>query len=146
MNELDIFLRDYEPKSLMNILGGCLKHKKLKGYTLVSESNIRKLICGKTYLKYIKNTEGGDVTKIRSGGILLAGGILTKNGFNKNDDPKKWTHLMLKKAMHDEEDNFFTYVIKISNYHLFYKLFSSEMTNESLRKMAIDMKAEYKKK
>ena len=140
--DIDTFLKNYEPLRPENILNNCLKNKKLHGYSILSKNTLSILVPGKTYVKYMKNTENGNMTMIKSGGILLSGGVLKKNGLKNIDDQTKWTHLMLKNVSGTDHNNLdgYVYVINIMKYHIFYKLFSSEIMYQSILNMAIEMK------
>jgi len=142
--DLDDFLKNYIPKSSEDALKLCLKNKKLKGYNILSKKTIKEIIPGKTYIKYIKNTANYDVEELQSGGIFVAGGISQKNGFKHMEKSIDWTHLMLKICKYDDNSqndaDAYVFVIKISNFHIFYKLFDEILNGNSMRDFIVELK------
>lgn len=139
---LDNFLDTYEPIDSQKILSHYLKNKKLRHYAILNNNLYNDVVLGKTYIKYIKN-EYSPGLKIYHGGILLSGGLYTKYGYKSCSDYKKWTHCMLKNkytpAGIESKKEEYIFIIKISKYHLFYKLFSEEKSNRDMKKMFIDL-------
>lgn len=138
--DLDIFLKNYVPSSPENALNECLKNKKLKGYQILSKRTMKDIIAGKTYIKYIKNTVNYDMNLLQTGGIFIAGGISQKSGFKHIDIPTDWTHLMLKLHKGGENNlDAYVFVIKIINFHIFYKLFDEVLDNNTMREFIVQL-------
>lgn len=138
---LDDFLANYKPKKLD--LSYYLKCPKLKNYTFM-DNNIDALVPLKTYVKYVKideeNTDKKYNTHIKSGGILLAGGIY-RDKFIKRTNNKTWTHLMLKydpSKITDDNGNIvdgrldepIIFTIKIASNYIFYKKFGNDKRDQ----------------
>uniref|UniRef100_A0A6C0C8L3 Uncharacterized protein n=1 Tax=viral metagenome TaxID=1070528 RepID=A0A6C0C8L3_9ZZZZ len=137
--DLNNFLESYVPKSSENALKGCLCDKRLQGYQILSKKNMKDLIAGKTYIKYIKNGIGYDMKLLQTGGIFVAGGMSQKNGFKHTEIPEEWTHLMLKLRKGEEEDDAHVFVVKILNFYIFYKLFDEVLNNNTIRDIMVKL-------
>lgn len=135
--DLNNFLADYKPKKMD--LSCYQKCDKLKKYIYLN-NQIDNLIPFKTYIKYIKYDDAFKNNKydthIKSGGILLAGGVY-RDKFIKKMDNTKWTHLMLKydpsKVINEDGNlvdgrltNPIIFVIKIANNYVFYRKFEND--------------------
>jgi hypothetical protein len=138
--DVDMFLKNYVPASPENVLNERLKNnKKLKGYQVLSKKTINNMVIGKTYIKYIKNTVNYDMKYLQSGGILIDGGTSQKNGFKHLENPADWTHLMLKLQKGDNNTDAYVFVIKILNFHIFYKLFDEVTDNNTMREFIVQL-------
>ena len=137
------FLNNYKSKSLANELEPYLKCKKLQNYILLTQSNKTNLIHQQTYIKFIKIEESFKdklySTHIRSGGILLNGGMMHNDKFKKLDDKNKWTHLLLKYDPAPKVNNKgkviqariepHIYVISLKKCYVFYKIYNTKRNN-----------------
>ena len=116
MNELDKILREFDTRNTVNdfftsigINGHVRSGKeidlkpymaleKMRGYKLLYRNNKSVLIEFNTYIKYIRREDAfkdNDLKMHIRGGMFLGGGVMIDGHFEKNDEPKKWTHLML---------------------------------------------------
>lgn len=136
------FLSTYKPKTIDSFIDKYLQSDKLKGYSFYDGSV--ELIQQKTYIKYVKICEVGEnilFDKIKSGGILLAGGISPQGFFNSTSDYKTWTHLLLKyrrsgsAGKKDLTENI--YQINIKKNYIFYCF--TENHNDLLKQMFIEL-------
>lgn len=134
--DLESFLKGYKPKKKKMDLSPYTKCDKLKSYTMLTSKNMDDVEEAITYIKYIPV---GDALKdkkysdhIKCGGILLAGGIYDEGKFKAQKDRSMWTHLHLKfvpfpkinrRGVREYVYEDHAFYIKISNYHLFYKIF-----------------------
>ena len=132
--DLNNFLNNYKPKGLVD-LSPYLQLLPLNGYQwLQSKSEYKNLIPFDTYIKYIRigyEFENDECLEnhIEDGGLIVAGGSYINGQFVQTDDKKKWTYLKLdtniskktgKKGKH------YNYIIKISNYNIFYQTIASD--------------------
>ena len=139
--DLDDFLKGYSPKGVDLKLKECLRDKKLKGYGIYSTKTAKKLVAGKTYIKYLKNTTNYNLKMLQSGGIFMAGGVSLKSGFKTLEDSSNWAHMMLKICKENDDGviNPYIFVIKIANFHVFYKLFDEVIKNANMREIIIEL-------
>lgn len=139
--DLDDFLKDYAPKAAESKLRECLREKKLKGYGIYSTKTAKKLVAGKTYIKYLKNTANYNLKMLQSGGIFMGGGVSLKSGFKTLEDPNKWAHMMLKICKENDDGivDPYIFVIKITNFHVFYKLFDEVIKNANMREIIVEL-------
>lgn len=121
---------------------------KLKSYRLIETTDYSDLIPLNTYIKYLKTSDAfkdNDLKMHIHGGVLLAGGRFINGHFEKQNNTKRWTHLMLLfhpypigkrisfagygyRNVYDHDEHIF--YIKISNYYLFYKYFNNDVTQD----------------
>jgi len=134
--EFNDFIESYQPKNSEKVLKSYLKQPKLSDYNILKPELYADMIVGKTYIKYIDNVYSYDL-KVHSGGILISGGTYTKKGYKETSKVNLWTHLMLKNINSDNGEYIFT--IKISNHHIFYKLFIEEINRREIKKMIIEI-------
>jgi hypothetical protein len=139
--DLQQFLKEYKPKKLD--LRPYLKLEKLKGYTLIENSDYSELYPKETYVKYLKLADAfkdKDLKMHVKGGILLDGGTFVNGLFVRLENKKKWTHLMVlfnpyptgvikskkgfgQQKIYDYDQHIF--YLKINDYYLFYKYFEN---------------------
>lgn len=130
-------LKNYKPKALN--LESYKGLDKLKNYKLLI--SIDSLVPNRTYIKYIKKNDftgnNTDNIYVKSGGILLKGGYMKNGIFEGILDKTKWSHLMLKFCSNrpDIKENIF--IIKMSNYYIFYKKYGFDMIMY-LKKLGIE--------
>lgn len=126
---LDTFLKNYKASPKLDFTP-YLKLKKLKGYILLNRKEIDNLDIDRTYIKYIKESDAfvneEYKSHVHTGGFLLKGGTYIGKRFEGIDNRKHWTHLLLKRIPHVEQNKdkkyeIRTFVIKISGNHIFYK-------------------------
>lgn len=138
--DLNIFLKNYKPKSLYDDLKVYILHPKLKNYELINYHNKIKLIPKRTYIKYIsmENTfkYKNIGNNIKSGGILIGCGKLANDKFVHSNNPNEWRFLLLKfdpSAIIDEKGNLVrprieprTFLINMSKHYIFYRSFQGD--------------------
>lgn len=153
---LDLFLKDYKPKSLEKFMSPYINHKRLKEYILMDDNNKRNLRSTKTYIKYINIDDAEKLIPksnyIKRGGILLGCGKFIGNKFIKSEDMNQWKYLMIKSdpsplenddGTANEERKSRIFFLKISKHYIFYKRFDNSL-RDILRRRLEEMDLELK--
>jgi len=134
--DLRTFLTNHKPKHIEESIEPYLKCNKLKHYTLLKHTNRIKLVPAHTYIKYIKVSESFVDRQydnhVRTGGVLLSGGILSSGKYKKISKQKIWTHLLIKFIERkDPEDRTRPtskiFLINLSKYYVFFKVFKESL-------------------
>lgn len=142
MNNFDLesFLKNYKPKSLVKYLQPYMTLSKLRRYHLLEDHNKSELIVRRTYVKYIKIDQTFKKKKlcndVKTGGILIGGGIFQGDKFLNRDDVKEWKYLMLKfdpsfiiqknKINQQRLDKPRIFFIKMNNNYIFFRRFVND--------------------
>lgn len=139
--DLNTFLKNYQPKSLVNFLAPYMHHKKLANYTLMEHQNKSDLVPTKTYIKYINIDDAIEgkfrSSHIKAGGILIGCGRLVGKKFIQSNDSRQWRILQLKfdpsaiidntgRVVKDRMDPIIFH-ININKCYVFYKHFDNGM-------------------
>jgi hypothetical protein len=140
---LEKFIQNYKPKNLENELKCYLRCEKLENFKLLKQSNKKSLSPSKTYIKFIKIadsfTDKNYNEHIKSGGILINGGVMEMTRFIQKRNPEEWTHLTLKYIpkpkyldngeidLRSQSDGIRIYRISLKNYYVFFKNYRDEV-------------------
>lgn len=124
--DLDKFLKNHKPKKVN--LSKYLETEKLQGYHEMT--NKKQLKKGKTCIRFMKISDAFSNkdydSHISYPAIFEHGLRRTKEGLQKDDDPKKWTHIVVTFSPEDdiyEENKPWNRVfrIRLSAHHIFYR-------------------------
>ncbi|XWV25364.1 mg211 protein [Tupanvirus deep ocean] len=126
---VDNFLKNYKQKQ--PDFNPYLKLDELHNFQYMKNPEGKKFLePGCTYIKYIKagdeyQNNKCDASVIQDGGMLLAGGYFLNGEFVETNDKDKWYYLKLdtiiSKKTKMEQKRYYSYYIKLVNYHIFYK-------------------------
>lgn len=147
---LESFYKSYKTKNLD--LSKYQNHPLLQNYHLLTDK--KNLNISKTYIKYVSAQKiHRPIIKnkyIKSGGILIGHGKMYGKKFIHLDDPTKSTHLLLKfdPSMMVKSDNIIKiepriFVIKMSNYYIYYRHYTKSHRDILKEKIEVILKDKY---